>query len=187
MTTQPEPSSYSFLQTALSLCRKASTCPEAPPSVGSHPSAKPRPSRSPSLRRPPPHPFRGTVPQYGTAAVGVYQNPSVQHPSVCSSHTMRPPPQSDSAGHCDPSSQRDSSPQCGPALISVTPLRRFRPPPRRNPECPLRLEEELQLASFKSALGPECAGTAHPPYPTLPVLRWLLPPGVGEIANYRQG
>lgn len=187
MTTQPEPSSYSFLQTALSLCRKASTCPEAPPSVGSHPSAKPRPSRSPSLRRPPPPPL-----QRNRSSVRYCRRRCVPEPLSATPlclflpHNETPPP-SDSAGHCEPSSQRDSSPQCGPALISVTPLRRFRPPPRRNPECPLRLEEELQLASFKSALGPECAGTAHPPYPTLPVLRWLLPPGVGEIANYRQG
>ena len=137
---------------------EVSTCREAPPSTRSHPLAELRPSRAPSPPRPLSSsvrhlPFRGTFPQCHTANVSVYQNLSVPPPCVPRSET---PHLSDSTSHCDPSSQRDSSSQCGPALISVTPLSRFRPPSVGIRSASLRREEELQLAST-SAQSPKCA------------------------------
>lgn len=132
---------------------------------GALPSVRPLPPGRPFLQREPP-------------SAGARTPPS-DVPPLCVPPSQRDPTsQRDATGLCDPSSQRGSSPPCAPALWSVTASGGFGPPPRRNPVCPLRLEGELQPASLPSALGPECARPAHPPYPELPVLRRLpLPPG----------
>lgn len=108
--------------------------------------------------------FRGTSAQYDTATISVYQNPSSATPILCMFLPLSETPtsQSNSTGHCDPSSQCDFSLQCGPALIGVTPLGGYHPPLRRNQACPLRRKEDLQLAS-EATWGPECARTISGP------------------------
>ena len=81
----------------------ACTCKEAPPSAGSRP-LKGRCPSEPAL-------LRGTFPTDDTATSVCSPSPSVLHPLLFVFLSLKETWQSDSASHCDPSSQGDSSPR----------------------------------------------------------------------------
>ena len=170
----------------LSLKREDSTCRDAPLSSRSHPLAKSRPLRNTSLRR-----LLSNTSQYDTAN----QHQCVPEPLsvttlLCVFLLPRETPPLRVTPPAIVTPPLNVTPPLSVALISVTPLDRYRP-------------HYVGIGSAGSGGRMFChrplerreVPGAHAPfqdpvrslYPTLSLLRWLLPPVVGGIANHRLG